>query len=79
MSSPRKPDSTDTKQYQFFKPSTALQRIPLTVNEPLITQIKREMKAQNLGLYPELTITITKPDGTTLTPPNTPKTPTKKN
>lgn len=79
MSSPRKPDSTDTKRYAFFKkPPTELQRMSLTVNEPIISQIKREMKAANLGMYPELVITVTKPDGTTLMPPNSPKTPTSK-
>jgi hypothetical protein len=43
-----------------------------------IKQINDEIKRSNLTMFPTLTITITKPDGKPMTPPNSPKTPAKK-
>ena len=38
-------------------------------------KIKKEIKRSNQVMFPELKITITKPDGKPMTPPNSPKTP----
>ncbi|HXT83643.1 MAG TPA: hypothetical protein VN704_04840 [Verrucomicrobiae bacterium] len=54
-----------SKPYTFF-------RKPLQVNEALIKQVNREIKAINAGLYPELKIIITPPDEPK-TPPPTPR------
>ena len=41
-------------------------------------QIKDEIKRASLTMWPQIKITITKPDGKPMTPPNSPKTPTVK-